>query len=76
VTRTVALPDGTLVSSSSERWRHHCEALAICRMPTREKRQAHLDAVERLRGKPARRQLETTARMLWDRRRAGSSETS
>lgn len=65
MTRPATLPDGTTVCSSSEAWRHHCEALTVCRMPTQEARRKHLEAVEQKRGQPARQQLEETARALW-----------
>lgn len=59
----------------SETWRHHCEAMTLIGMPTREARQQHLAAVERLRGQLARQQLEETARALWEARRNARSAT-
>lgn len=64
----VTLRNGQSVCSTSEAWRHECEARTVVQMPTREARRAHLDAVERLRGAKARQQLEETARALWAER--------
>lgn len=75
MTKYVTLMDGTPASSSSEAWRHECEARAVVGMPTREARRAHLDAVERLRGQKARQRLEETARALWDAERKVTSAT-
>lgn len=54
--------------TSSEAWRHHCEALTVVAMPTREARQAHLAAVEKHRGQQARERLEQSARAMWEAR--------
>lgn len=51
--------------TSSEAWRAHCEALALCQLPTREARQQHLELVQHHRGKAARDQLEASARAMW-----------
>jgi hypothetical protein len=44
-------------------------------MPTRQQRQQHLAAVERIRGAKARCELETTALALWEAQRAAKSAT-
>lgn len=72
MTRPVALPDGRIVDSSSEAWRHHCEALTVCKMPTQAARRVHLAEVEKRRGLPERRRLEATARALWSAPNAGA----
>lgn len=62
----VMLPCGTVVDNSSEAWRHHHEALAMCKMPTQAARREHLAAVEKRGGVMARQRLEKAARALWD----------
>jgi hypothetical protein len=62
--KTVTLHDGRQVDSSSEEWRHECEAIALLKMPLTE-RKKHLQAVEGRRGIPARQQLQVTLMALW-----------
>lgn len=64
--RLVTLRDGRRVSSYSEAWRLECEAHAICHFPTQAARRDILATVERRRGKPARIELETLCRSIWD----------
>lgn len=47
----VFLIDGRSVDSSSEAWRHECEARAILALPGVQLRRAFLEEVERNRGK-------------------------
>lgn len=72
MTRPVTLLDGTIASSSSEAWRHECEARALLDLPTQAERRAHLAMVETHRGPKERQRLEATARALWAQRRAGT----
>lgn len=67
-TGVATLPDGREVSTSSEEWRHICEARAIMRLPTTHDRRAWLDDIERKRGADSRRALEDTIRALWPSR--------
>ncbi len=62
----VRLLDGREVSSSSEHWRHECEARAIAALPTLNERRAWLEAVEKRRGKDAADRLRVTMKALWD----------
>ncbi len=56
--------DGTAGDSSSERWRHECEARHILMMPV-ENRRGMLDAIEKKRGEAARKGLEGLVFQLW-----------
>jgi hypothetical protein len=58
------LPDGREVDSSSEEWRHHCEAVTVLKMPLNA-RKAHLLAVEQKRGVAERQRLQGTLLALW-----------
>lgn len=56
----VKLIDGRQVSSSSEQWRHECEARAILDMNGQTTRRKYLERIELRRGKAERRRLEET----------------
>lgn len=58
------LHDGRQVDSSSEDWRHECEARTLLGWPVGE-RKAHLMAVEQRRGIPERQRLQDTLMALW-----------
>jgi hypothetical protein len=62
----VDLPDGRRVDSSSEEYRHLCEARAILDLRTLAERRAHLEAVEQRRGKDAAERLRGTMKALWE----------
>lgn len=66
----VRLIDGREVDSSSEEFRHECEARAILAMPTKGARQGMLNLVEERRGTEARRRLERTMLVMWKSNRA------
>ena len=65
------LIDGQQVDSTSEAWRHECEARMVVDQPTLVQRREYLDAVERRRGKPAADALRETMGAIWDARKAG-----
>lgn len=60
------LHDGREVDSSSEEWRHECEARSIMAIKTLAERRAFLDGVEARRGKDAADRLRATIKALWD----------
>lgn len=62
----VRLLDGREVDSTSEHWRHECEARAIAKLPTLNERRAHLEAVEQRRGKESADRLRVTMKALWE----------
>lgn len=64
----VRLLSGEEVDSSSEAWRHECEARAIAALPTLAERRAWLGDIERRRGKDAADRLRETMRALWSRK--------
>lgn len=64
-----ALHDGTLVDTSSEEWRHECEARTILNMRGLARRQDFLATVEKRRGEAERLRLQKTMMALWQRRR-------
>lgn len=66
---TVTLLDGSAVDSTSEAWRHECEARAIADLPTLPERRAWLEAVEHRRGKAAADALRATLKQLWGARK-------
>lgn len=77
---TAALLDGTLVDTSSEEWRHECEARTILTKWSRlSDRRAYLyggllngkqfRGVRAVRGDEAVKRLEITMTALWKRRR-------
>lgn len=53
MTSKVTLLDGTQVDSSSEAWRHECEARSVARMPSTQQRREYIEAVKRARGDSA-----------------------
>lgn len=62
----VTLIDGRVVDSTSEAWRHECEARTVARMPTTQQRHEYVDVVRRARGPAAAaalRDLATRIRM-------------
>ncbi|QOE32783.1 hypothetical protein CPT_Mano_051 [Achromobacter phage Mano] len=73
------LHDGTLVDTSSEEWRHECEARAILDMPRLSDRRAFLyggvlrgkqfKGVRAVRGEAAVQRLEKTMMALFNQRR-------
>ena len=67
---TVTLIDGSEVDSSSEAWRHDCEARMVAGMDTLWHRREYLDLVERRRGKPAADALRATMGAIWNQRNA------
>jgi hypothetical protein len=64
----VRLLSGEEVDSSSEAWRHECEARAIAALPTLAERRACLGDIELRRGKDAADRLRETMRALWSRK--------
>lgn len=70
--RMVALHNGEQVDSASESWRAECEARALLRMPSRDRRIGYLVRVEKKRGEESRAALEALALEIWQgMRRAG-----
>lgn len=65
---TASLIDGREVATDSPEWRHECEARAIAALPSLAERRAHLEAIEKKRGKVAVDALRVTMRQLWDRK--------
>ena len=53
------------VDTSSEAWRHECEARSILALSTLDERRAWLRDIERLRGIAAADQLRETMARLW-----------
>lgn len=54
------LIDGTTVDSSSEAWRHECEARAIAALPTLAQRRAWLEDLQRKQGSDRAQRLRQT----------------
>ena len=67
---TVTLIDGSQADSSSEAWRHDCEARMVAGMDTLWHRREYLEIVERRRGKPAADALRVTMGLIWAQRMA------
>ena len=63
----VTLADGRQVPSDSEEWRAECEARFVLNLPSKAVRLEFLDKIEKRRGEPARRSLETQIMDLWRR---------
>lgn len=63
--RLVKLADGREVDSSSEDYRHECEARAIAALPTLAQRREWMQALEHRRGKAEADRLRTTMTALW-----------
>lgn len=61
----VKLIDGRMVDSSSEDYRHLCEARHIAALPTPADRRAWLESIEHRRGKEAADRLRKTMGELW-----------
>jgi len=70
------LHDGTEVSSSSEAWRHECEARWILALPSLDERRAWLASLEKRRGKAHVEQLKQTMRQLWAQPRQTATPAS
>lgn len=64
------LIDGRQVDSSSEDWRHECEARYVSAMPKRQQRLDYVAAIERRRGTAEAERLRATARVIWDQKAA------
>jgi hypothetical protein len=62
----VSLIDGTEVDSSSEAWRHECEARAIAALPTLAQRRAWLEDLARKRGVIEVDRIRKTLKRLWE----------
>lgn len=65
----VTLHDGREVDSSSEDFRHECEAKYVLNLGTKEKRIQFLTKIEERRGKPSRTRLEQTVLSIWRTKR-------
>lgn len=63
---TVTLIDGRQVDSTSEDWRHECEARAIAALPTLADRRAWLEQLQHKRGKEEADRLRNTMKLLWE----------
>jgi hypothetical protein len=60
------LIDGTEVDSTSEAWRHECEARAIAALPTLAERRSWLDDLARKRGVFEADRIRNTLKRLWE----------
>lgn len=60
------LIDGRMVDTSSEDWRHECEARAIMALHSTQMRREFLEAIERKRGKEAADKLRHTIGLMWE----------
>lgn len=58
----------TAIDTSSEQYRHECEAREIMHLATIDARRARLAGIELKRGKPERQRLEDSIRRLWPER--------
>lgn len=65
---TARLIDGREVATDSPEWRHECEARAIAALPSLAERRAHLEGIEKRRGKDAADALRVTMRQMWEKR--------
>lgn len=63
--RLVTLIDGRQVSSSSEEWRHECEARHVARLPSRAERAKYIDTVHARRGADASLALRQLAQKIF-----------
>jgi hypothetical protein len=63
--KLVTLHDGREVGSYSEEWRLECEAKAVVRLPTLDRRRKYLDAVKEKRGTKAWNELQDRILSLW-----------
>ena len=57
----VVLIDGQVVDSTSEAWRHECEARAVAHMPSTQQRHEYIEIVRRARGAPTAEALKALA---------------
>lgn len=69
------LVDGTVTCTWSEAWRHHCEALHVCSLPTLIERRRYLLAIHDKRGEPAALELRATVAKLWQAQPAVAKNT-
>ena len=65
------LSDGRETCTWSEDWRHHCEALHVCKLPTLYERRTYLLAIKDKRGEAAWLKLRATIEQIWKQRPAG-----
>lgn len=65
--KNVTLLDGRVVDSYSEEWRIECEARAVTKMQSLDKRRSYLEHVEARRGKDAAEELKRLIRLMWRR---------
>jgi hypothetical protein len=70
----VSLIDGREVDSTSEEWRHECEARYIANIPTREQRHDYLAIVTKRRGPEAGQALARLAQQIYTAQRAALKE--
>ncbi|CAB4121899.1 hypothetical protein UFOVP16_22 [uncultured Caudovirales phage] len=68
---TVTLINGTDVDSSSEEWRHECEARTVLNWPGIDTRRKYIAAVKARRGEAAGKRLQDMIMILWQERLAG-----
>lgn len=71
----VALLDGTVVDSSSEAWRHECEARHLLDGMQLIPRRAYLAAIKTRRGDAAYNALTATVVAIWTARKAARGPT-
>lgn len=57
----VTLIDGQVVDSTSEAWRHECEARAVAHMPSTQQRHEYIEIRRRSRGSEAADALKALA---------------
>lgn len=69
---TATLITGEQVSSSSEAWRHECEARHVAQLATRAERQHYIAEVTRKRGAAAGQALQTLATTIYNTERKGA----
>lgn len=60
----VTLIDGRVVDSTSEAWRHECEARAVAHMPSTQQRHEYVAIVARARGPAAAAALRDLATQI------------
>ena len=58
-----------MTPEETEQYRHECEVREVAGLPSREKRHAYLDAVERVRGQATADNLCEDAMKLWTERK-------
>lgn len=62
----------TAVDTSSEAWRHECEARHIAGLQTREERREYLAFVAKKRGDAAAKALRQRVTEIWEERRGAN----